>query len=61
MLHHTLKKRVLVMENNHLWNMMKLKLFVQGLQLIETNHQLADTYNFRKQVSNMQIEICIMH
>ena len=61
MMHHNLTKRVLSMVKNHLWKMMKLKLLVQGLKLIETFHQLADTYNLHKHVSNIQIEIYDMH
>ena len=38
---------------------MRLKLLVQGLKLIETFHQLADTLNLRNQVSNMHIYIYI--
>ena len=49
------------MAKNHLLNMMIFKLLVQGLQLIEIFHQFADRYNSHKQVSNMQIEIYLMH
>ena len=52
---HTLTKILLMMAKNHLLNMMSLKLLVQGLQLLDIFHQLADKYNFHKEVSNMQI------
>ena len=60
-MNHTLTKRVLSIAKNHLWNMMILKLLVQGLHLIITFRQLADIQNFCNQISNVQIEIYIMH
>ena len=41
--------------------MMRLKLSEKGLQVVELLYQLADKYNFRKQVSNMQDEIYLMY
>ena len=48
------------MAKNHLLRMIRLKFLVQGLQLVELFHQLADKYNFHKQASSMQIEIYLM-
>ena len=48
-------------EKSYLLKTMILKFLLQGLKLIETFHQLSDTYNFHKQVSNMKIEIYLMH
>ena len=42
MMHHTLTQKVLSMEKNHMLKMMRLKLLVQGLQLIEPFNQLED-------------------
>ena len=54
-MHHTLPERVISMAINNLFNIIRLKLLVQGLKLVELFRQLADKYNFHKQVSNMQI------
>ena len=60
-MHHTLLKSVLSMTKNHLLKMMMLKLLVQRLKLMENFHQKVDKYNFHKQISNMQIEIYLIH
>ena len=60
MIHHNLPKIVLMMENNHLLKMIRLKLLVLGLQSVGLFHQLADKYNVHKKGNNIQIEIYLM-
>ena len=45
----------------HQWNMNKFNVLAQGLHWIKIIHQLAETSFFPNQVSNMQIEIYVMH
>ena len=56
MLHNTLTIRVIIMEKNHQWKMIKLKLLVQGVNLIKTFHQLENTLLYHKHVSNKPIK-----
>ena len=57
MIRYTLKKRVLITEINQLFNIIRIGLWLQGLQIIETFHHLLYKYNPYKQVNNMFIEI----
>ena len=59
-MHNTIPKRLISMEKNQLLMIMRLKLLVQDLHLIDIFHQLADKYNFHKQIINIKIEIYFM-
>ena len=58
-MHHNLTIGVTSMAKNHQWNMMKLKLLVQGLNLIKTFCRLANTLLSCNHISNTPIEVYI--